>query len=408
MRRFTDASALVADLLDRHEARGGVRLLAHVDYHGFRSIADQDDCLAQLQALERAGGVVLKSERSDGAERILHVRLADADVLYRHLGRSPAARAAAASLAGLRGRADLPDSLAPLLDEVQDRWSRNVGWSLLRPGQSEALSRAVDLAAALARRANAGAAAVDYRTFSRRTVGDSKALELLATAVVDILARLFPDAVPDPDLEAGEVLSSLGVTRLPQPFLASGALTLDGHAFPDMPYVGVPPEIAHRLTPARPVDYVLTIENHTSFVRHAAEINAGKSGLVIYTGGFPARTSLAAMVELAMRAGAPVFHWGDIDPGGLRIFVHLERALRERGLPLMPHLMDAGLLRSHGQPAGRPTRRLPVGKAGDSALGALWDMMAGDPAGLELEQEALDPSAPRPGRTGRIRPAASL
>jgi hypothetical protein len=115
---------------------------------------------------------------------------------------------------------------------------------------------------------------------------------------------------------------------------------------------------------------------------------------VVYTGGFPARVCLAAIAELATRAGAPVFHWGDIDPGGLRIFVHLERTLQARGLMLKPHLMSTEILRKHGRPGDRPNRRLQLGKAGDSALVSLWDMMAADRAALELEQEALYPTAP--------------
>jgi hypothetical protein len=267
-------------------------------------------------------------------------------------------------------------------------------WNALALGDGEALAEAVDLAAALTARVDTSAAPVDYRTFSRATVGDSKALETLIAVVVTLLRRLFPAAIAEPDLEAEEVLSSLGVTRLPQPFLVSGAVTLDGHPFPDMPYIGVPPELAHRLTPARSVDYVLTIENYTSFVRHAVEINAGKNGIVVYTGGFPARVCLAAITALAARAEAPLFHWGDIDAGGLRIFVHLERTLQARGLILKPHLMSTEILRKHGRPGDRPSRRLQSGKAGDSPLAWLWDMMAADNAALRLEQEALDPTTP--------------
>lgn len=44
-------------------------------------------------------------------------------------------------------------------------------------------------------------------------------------------------------------------------------------------------EAAH-LNLARPVSYVLTIENYVSFARHVREQNADRHALIIYTSGF--------------------------------------------------------------------------------------------------------------------------
>ena len=59
---------------------------------------------------------------------------------------------------------------------------------------------------------------------------------------------------------------------------------LDGAPLPSIGYVGVPPEEGDRLGIAKPVGYVLTIENYAPFVRHVREINADRTGLVFYTG----------------------------------------------------------------------------------------------------------------------------
>ena len=40
----------------------------------------------------------------------------------------------------------------------------------------------------------------------------------------------------------------------------------------------------------------------------------------------------------------PLFHWGDIDPGGLRIAFSLARVLAPLGRHLRPHLMDRASL----------------------------------------------------------------
>lgn len=142
---------------------------------------------------------------------------------------------------------------------------------------------------------------------------------------------------------------------------------------------------------AAPVDHVLTIENYTSFVRHVRELNEDKSALVIYTAGFPARAHLRQIVRLAELAGAPLYHWGDIDGGGIRIFCHLERALGNRGLALLPHLMNSTLLEQHGV-VGEKRLRPADAPALNTAMGTLWDVLLA--TGLVLEQESLAPARP--------------
>jgi hypothetical protein len=90
-------------------------------------------------------------------------------------------------------------------------------------------------------------------------------------------------------------------------------------------------------------------------------------------------------VALAEQAKAPTFHWGDLDPGGLRIFRHLERALAPAGVSLQPHLMREVLLESFGLP-GPGERGLKLGDACDSAIAAIWDTVAADPQRRALEQ----------------------
>jgi hypothetical protein len=71
----------------------------------------------------------------------------------------------------------------------------------------------------------------------------------------------------------------------------------------------------------KPVDYIITIENPTSFWRYCTEI--GGCYLALLTDGFPARDVLSSMVHLVKAArsltDAPIYHWGDIDAGGVRI-----------------------------------------------------------------------------------------
>lgn len=91
-------------------------------------------------------------------------------------------------------------------------------------------------------------------------------------------------------------------------------------------------------------------------------------------------------------AGVPIYHWGDLDSGGVRIFCHLERALAERGIALLPHLMDPVLLSMRGVPGEKQIRRSDAPRKG-SSISNLWDALL--ETGLTLEQESQAPRRPQ-------------
>lgn len=391
-RRFTDASRLLDDLLTRRESRPTAeRLLAYVDEAGFTTVGEQDLFVAALEDMAARGAVELNHRRVDGLTRLVSVRLKDADSAYAWLGRTPsavAARTALSKMLDTDGGSPVRRSIA---EEVLAGWSRNVRVFGLKKGQGETLRKAMLLAEALVRRVEApDAAQVDVRSFARETCGDSKALRDHASTVLALLRRLRPDLEAPTGIEPADAFASWGVVAMPHPLLLSGRVGLDDVAMPPVDFFGLPPEEAGRLTlQARPA-YVLTIENQASFVRHAREVNREGRGLILYTGGFPSRAVLSAIIDLVERAKAPVFHWGDLDAGGVRIFLHLEAALGARGIDLKPHLMEPDRLKLNGSPAG-PIRSIHTPDG--SAVSVLSALVTG-PGALSLEQEAVAPSAP--------------
>ena len=86
---------------------------------------------------------------------------------------------------------------------------------------------------------------------------------------------------------------------------------------------------------------------------------------------------------------APVYHWGDIDAGGVRIAAHLEDAF---GVPVLLHEMKPALALALGTQlqSRKGLERLAV-RTGD--VGALARWLRTDDANA-LEQEELDPKAP--------------
>jgi hypothetical protein len=393
MRQFTDLEAMIDDLLSRLESRAQERRL--LAYPGkFASIADEDAFMVRLNSLEADGALFVKRARVDGVDTVVSIRPGDVAKLYAYRGRTSSRTLSLEALDSIRALPELPPNAERVLELVENSWSRNVAWLGLKPGDTKTLAAALRLAKALngLRGQTGDLVSVDYRTFSRRSCGDSKVLERRIRLVVELLKRLYSASSDDGSLDDVDVLAELGVVKFPQPLLAGGALLLDGIALPQMPFIGLPAEQSSRLGMTRP-SYVLLVENYSSFVRHCREVNGGSDALIVYTGGFPARAILRSILSLVAKTECPIYHWGDIDQGGLKIFAYLETALQRVGRNLAPHLMTIELLNQRGKPADRPLSATPRAVS-NSALSVLWASMRILPSPLELEQEELDPVSP--------------
>ena len=392
-RSFSDLNTLLHDLLNRLEANpSATRILARVAFDRFGSVGEQDAFLAGLDAIEREGGVRVLRQGPRHDMRITGVALADPAPVYRRMVRTPSRDDVPARLEPLRQRSDLPVAATTVIDRVAASWERGVAHLELFPGDVEGLGNVLRLAAAAGLRADwQGLPDIDFRTFARKAVGDSKALERHLSAVARTLGILHPGLDAAHALQPAELLAAVGITRLPQPLLIHGALELGGAALPRLEFLGFPPEHAVRLRPLRKPAHLLTIENYASFIRHIREVSRPEDALVVYSGGFPSRLARDAIVSLASRVCVPTFHWGDMDPGGVRIFRHLERSLAAADVVLRPHLMSVHLLRKVGRqaPESRSTR---MGQLDGSALEELADVIATER--LVHEQEELEPRSP--------------
>jgi hypothetical protein len=232
---------------------------------------------------------------------------------------------------------------------------------------------------------------LDGRTFSLKATGDTKAFDRHSGRLASVLATRFGD----PNIDAELVWSRIGLERFGHPVHVRGCVVVEdqrgvivhGRA---TPFASIHPEMLPLLRLCGQPALVLTIENYASFNRYVREIDDG--ALVIYTGGFASvgviqlLNALLSMLESAI----PLFHWGDVDPGGLRIFRFLEEALTRRPLP---HLMTQTLAEAHGRGATRDVTLGSIAKS-DSALAPLAEWLARGDKIKHLEQEALDPVSP--------------
>ena len=384
-RRFVDARELLGDLLDRHET-GAARPIARPNHAGFPSVVAADAFAKDLARAEQCGAISIVRGRGAKCEEISLVRLIAPDLLYSLLGRTPMTRLAGEAHARLVDGLTLDPRLLYAASGIADTWQRARTWNGLGPQDGEKLRVALVLAQAILDNRHVE---LDYRTFSRRVAGDSKALERVEAMVVRLLGGILD--LPA-DAKPREALRTLGVERFAPPLLIGGCIDLAGAdlSSTSLLYLGLPPKEAERIWFRQPPAYLLTIENFASFNRHLLEADPQRRGTTIYVGGYP---SLAMQQALGVLAGmvpeeTPMFHWSDIDPDGTWIFRTIERAI---GRPLRPHLMSPEIAERLGKvPATKATiTRCPL----ESGIVRLVEYLSREDA-KTLEQEELDPRIP--------------
>jgi len=385
-RKFTDAKALLADLLDRYEG-GTASPIGYPDYPAFASVLAADAFMKEIRRTEEAGAVSVAMGKGNRRDQIAHVRLEAPEPLYRLLEREPIGTLAGSAHAQLTEGLELHEELKAAASEVLSTWSRGKAWGGLFPADVGKLRLSFALAQGILDGRHVGA---DYRTFSRRIAGDSKALERSEGIVARLVGRMLE--LP-PGAKPREALRTLGLEKFAPPLLIAGRVDLVGADMKGAPlsYLGIAPNEADRILFRDVPAYLLTIENFASFSRHIAEADPEREGVTIYVGGYPSLATQRALGILTSKLSdqIPIYHWSDIDPDGTWIFRTIERAM---GRTLRPHLMSPEIAEQFGKPSvvGAGLKKASP----DSGIFALSEYLS-SPDAKTLEQEELDPRIPR-------------
>ncbi len=351
-----------------------------------------DDLQDLHEILKRAADekcVELVYGRRENSHNIEKVVLLDPEPLYRMLGRRKPSDVATVARAALEaGLPNLTPELRGVIERVTAAWSEKR--NLIRdlgPDDVEDVIGVFKAAARLLSRSRDDG--MDRRTFSRRATGNSKFVENNIGRIADVvrMAVVIPDY-----LDASNMLEYFGVNRMPHPCLVAGPVTYKGNRLPAEPYIGIAPEMTAHLGVDSKPQWLLTVENLASFNRQVREAATG--GVVIYTGGFPSNSALAAIIALARATDCRIYHWGDIDAGGIKIAYRIERALAITGRRLELHLMSPTLAVKHGSPVS-PAAVFKDFVDDLSVVADLVRFMGSDEAHL-LEQEELEPVIPLP------------
>jgi hypothetical protein len=372
---------ILSSLIDRIERNpGDWKRWETIDWNLFPTVSDAEDFRQLLGQLASLGTVELKYGRKGHRNSIERLSILDPVPIYSMLGRTPSSEIAVAAVAPLREHAEPWE--AGILDQIEALWSRNRQWQKITSANASDLLDVQKLAQAIRAGAHSNQ---DFRTFSSRIVGDSKKVERSEAAVVAYLQAGTGSASSFRELMAAD-----GSRKITMPVILSGPVSLKDTRLCDvMDYVGVPIHDLGSLTVDEDIDYVLSIENLTSFHRHCVEINSlPRRGLVLFTSGQPSHAFKEYYSGLVsdFSGKVPFYHWSDIDGGGLeitKVMFDLHRGLR-------PHLMDVDLLEHHGKASARIVENtLPF----EGWLKPLAERLAHQETKV-LEQEAIEPQLP--------------
>lgn len=234
---------------------------------------------------------------------------------------------------------------------------------------------------------------LDMRTFSARHLSDSKAFERLKSIFCSIWAKYNGLEEWDTD----ELLQTLGLEKEPHPVLLRGPLLFQqNEVISDLsyfePYIGMPRELLCGVIPKHPPAYVLTIENLTSFFRHAREIQ--DDGLILFTNGFPNPDvqKLLNLLDSNLPQSTPFYHWGDTDVDGLRILSFI-------GTLTPNHKISSHLMSRHTWQPARLLNDQEKWKANqlrskNVSISKLLDQLLIEGLPKDFEQENIDPASP--------------
>ncbi|NTF17955.1 hypothetical protein G6L37_06030 [Agrobacterium rubi] len=348
-----------------------------IEWDKLGTVSEAEALKAVLGDLAGSGAVELRHGRRGHRDSIEKVLILNPDPLYTLVGRSPSATAAALAIAPLRCRAEAWE--AAILDEIESRWATNRQWQKIVRSGAEDLIDVQKISQAIRAGNHAD---TDFRTFSARIVSDSKRVERLESAVIAYMGGGGAGSFRD-------LMAMRGSRKITMPIMLSGPVSIRGISIGSvLDYVGVPVEDLHALEISDDIDYVLTIENLTSFHRHCVEINVlPRRGLVLFTSGQPSHAfkDFYSILVTKFRS-VPFYHWSDLDGGGLEI----SKVMMDIAPALQPHLMTVEILRNHGTPTSRV---LDSVKDFSGWLEPLARLLAQDTA-MVLEQEVIDPALP--------------
>lgn len=179
---------------------------------------------------------------------------------------------------------------------------------------------------------------MNYRQFGARYFGDSKIIDKeLKTVIGKLLKAHYGYA----DLDHDDVLAEFNLVKMRHPFAISGPIIFSDDkanvSASIRPYVAVPDVLFDNAELIQQPDYLLTIENWSSYFEYTEKFQ--DNAIILYTGGYPSRRLQEFYRYLAQQVTCPLYHWGDSDPDGFQILKVFQKQACDK--VVNPHAMQS-------------------------------------------------------------------
>lgn len=305
-------------------------------YFSLATHAEKDACHGDLQLAQRDGAIAIAWERQAGIRnQIERITLSDRDALARHLGAIPRWDAVAAAANTFAVHLDRH----PLLRDVIDLWRRGAKARGTDPADVKDWQDSIGV---VDHCKDSGAIDIPVRRLSANLTGDSKRIEGLWPIIDALVQANIESSVR----EAEDVFNEIGLVKFPPTLLIAGDLSAEigqRRVKVEPPYLGFSPPAITGFTVSTAISALLTVENLTTFHEMAVRRHESPQTLVLYTGGMPSPSwkRVYKILLSALPIAAKVFHWGDMDAGGLRIADHLAACAEQCGHSLRLHSMPS-------------------------------------------------------------------
>lgn len=284
------------------------------DFYHLLTISERLKCHEQLEIIGRQTGAlrVNYAAKAFGEEDLIEsIVLSDVRQLCNLLNIPVHSENNALAIAAVETIKDsCPPWLSEILAEIQEGWRQGKKPYHFSTADHHKIKDICTFVAWAESVNDSQLVALDIRTVSVQLFNDSKRLEKLASKVKLLMKNQLPKEVQE--LDSVEVLAYLGVSRFPPLFRFKGVVSIQfrtgematTHCWPN---IGISPDGIVNVAISKPPNYVLFIENQTTFERYCREVN--DSGLIFYTNGFPSRTwqSLYTKIEGLLSPNTPLF-----------------------------------------------------------------------------------------------------
>jgi hypothetical protein len=346
------ARDILQRLLDRWEqparktvVRVRLKETNHPDYFSQQYAQPRQETNTALSLMAEQGLLRLQWQKHETGNWLAAVDLLPdgAPAIYQRLGRAPRMDQVAALRALLAAQEPQAEWHAGFLAWATAKLDAHGSVHPLDLGDPEANAALLRVLAAL----------VQLRTptlerlFSVQVLGDSKRFSALRSKAITVLRRHAAAAADFGD-DDDSLLRAFGLTRVPEYVPISGALCLraDGQQLDLAPFC---PSVALSAATLRHASVdecaaraVVTVENAASFSELA---NCRPEHVVaFFTGGFASPTLIGLLQQVISHSPNTVlYHWGDLDAGGLRILAHLRKHLGS----VRPLCMDVVTFEQH-------------------------------------------------------------